>query len=83
VIFLIDVLCTVRLRSAPLEAPLHEINKNQNLLCLVNGAGVSIHHVRNWLRFCPAAFIFDEDASRMVNRWCATRCALRPTRVPA
>jgi hypothetical protein len=83
VIFFIDVLCTVRLEGASIEAPLHAINKNQNLLRLVNGIGVSIHHIRNWLRFCPVAFIFDEDANRMVNRWCAMRCTLRPGHVPA
>jgi hypothetical protein len=59
------------LESAPAEAPLHAITRNQNLIGLVNGIGVSIHHVANRLRFCPVAFIFDEQADRMVNRWCA------------
>jgi hypothetical protein len=39
---------------------------------LVNGNGVSIHHVVNSARFHPVAFIFDEWRGRMVNRWCAT-----------
>ena len=77
-IFFIDVLCTVRLwERAPTEAPLHAITRNQNLIGLVNGIGVSIHHVANRPRFCPVAFIFDERADRMVNRWCAVSAAHR------
>ena len=82
-IFRIDVLCTVRLGGASIEAPLHAINKNQNLLGLVNETGVSIHHVGNRPWFCPVAFIFDEDEARMVNRWCAACFALDPGPVPA
>jgi hypothetical protein len=39
---------------------------------LVNGNGLSIHHVVNSERFPPVAFIFDERDSGMVNRWCVT-----------
>jgi hypothetical protein len=38
---------------------------------LVNGNGVSIHHVANSARFYPVAFIFSERRTRMVNRWYA------------
>jgi hypothetical protein len=38
---------------------------------LVNGNGLSIHHVANSARFCRVAFIFSECRARMVNRWCA------------
>jgi hypothetical protein len=37
---------------------------------LVNGIGVSIHHIINWLWICPVAFIFDERGRGMVNPWC-------------
>jgi len=47
------------------------VNKIQNRLGLVNEKHFSIHHARNSGRICPAAFIFDEDTRRMVNRWCA------------
>jgi hypothetical protein len=38
---------------------------------LVNGNHDSIHHVANSAGNYPAAFIFDERRSRMVNRWYA------------
>jgi hypothetical protein len=38
---------------------------------LVNGNGVSIHHVANRAPFHPVTFIFDEHGARMVNRWYA------------
>jgi hypothetical protein len=53
------------------DAPLHAINTNQNLIGLVNGSGVSIHHFGDCARICPVAFILRERASLMVNRWCA------------
>jgi hypothetical protein len=40
---------------------------------LVNGNGVSIHHVVNSAPFCPVAFIFGECRAGMVNRWYAFR----------
>jgi hypothetical protein len=36
---------------------------------LVNKTGVSIHHVVKPALFFPVAFIFDERAALMVNRW--------------
>ena len=41
---------------------------NENLIGLVNGSGVSIHHLGNRAWICPVAFIFGECAGRMVNR---------------
>jgi hypothetical protein len=38
---------------------------------LVNRNGVSIHHVANPAPFHAVAFIFDERAASMVNRWYA------------
>jgi hypothetical protein len=38
---------------------------------LVNKTGISIHHTAKPARLFPAAFIFDERAALMVNRWCA------------
>jgi chemotaxis protein CheZ len=52
-------------------APLHAINTNENLIGLVNGNGVSIHHIVSRALICPVAFILDERAAHMVNRWCA------------
>jgi hypothetical protein len=52
---------------------LHVINTNQNLIGLVNGLAVSIHHVARWTPFCPVAFIFDECAKGMVNPRCIGR----------
>jgi hypothetical protein len=46
-------------------------NTNQNLIGLVNGNGVSIHHVANRAWICPVAFILHERAALMVNPWCA------------
>jgi hypothetical protein len=50
---------------------LHAINTDENLIGLVNGNAVSIHHVANRTRNCRVAFILNERAPRMVNRWCA------------
>jgi hypothetical protein len=52
-------------------APLHAINTNENLIGLVNGNGVSIHHVVNRVLIWPVAFILGERGPFMVNRWCA------------
>jgi hypothetical protein len=52
-------------------APLHAINTNENLIGLVNGNGVSIHHVANGALICPVAFILGERGPFMVNHWCA------------
>jgi hypothetical protein len=38
---------------------------------LVNVSGVLIHYVVTRARICPVAFILDERAPLMVNRWCA------------
>jgi hypothetical protein len=62
---------------------LHAINKDQNLIGLVNGIGVSIHHVGKAARFCRVAFIFGECVSYMVNRWYAESAARRPAMFPA
>jgi hypothetical protein len=51
---------------------LHAITTNENLIGLVNENEVSIHHVVNRTRIYPVAFIFDERARLMVNRWFAT-----------
>jgi hypothetical protein len=51
--------------------PLHAINTNENLIGLVNGNGVSIHHVANHALICPVAFILGERGPFMVNRWYA------------
>src|SRR6476620_6821385 len=59
----IDVLCTVRhcgLAAAARRTPLHAINTNQNLIGLVNGSAVAIHHPGNRARICPVAFILRE-----------------------
>jgi hypothetical protein len=66
--FDIDVLCTVRHRARGTRALHTRFTTNENLIGLVNGIGVSIHHVGDAARFCPVAFIFGECASRMVNR---------------
>jgi hypothetical protein len=42
--------------------------KIENRIGLVNGIGVSIHHVVNRPRFRAVAFIFDKREMRMVNR---------------
>src|SRR6476620_6932917 len=70
----IDVLCTVsslRVRNRDRAAPLHAINTNENLIGLVNRNGVSIHHVVKRARIFRVAFILNERASLMVNRWFA------------
>jgi hypothetical protein len=41
---------------------------------LVNKTGVSIHHIVNTVLFFPVAFILNEQARGMVNRWYARRC---------
>jgi hypothetical protein len=45
----------------------------QNRIGLVNETGVSIHHFGNQQRIFRLAFIFDERATVVVNRWCARR----------
>jgi hypothetical protein len=78
----IDVLCTVRHRARGMGALHTRFTTIENLLGLVNGIAVSIHHIGNRPRFCPVAFIFGENARLMVNRWCEARFTLRPRRVP-
>jgi hypothetical protein len=52
---------------------------------LVNKTGVSIHHVVKPMLLFPVAFIFDERAALMVNRWyrsTARGLCARPAREP-
>jgi hypothetical protein len=42
-----------------------------------------IHHVVNGALIYPVAFIFDERASGMVNRWCEAAINQRTQSVPA
>jgi hypothetical protein len=51
--------------------------KSENRIGLVNETMVSIHHVVSLARFCRVAFIFDENLTGMVNRWCAANSRLR------
>jgi hypothetical protein len=62
---------------------LHAINTNQNLLGLVNGNGVSIHHFGNRALICAVAFILHERGPLMVNRWYATTGKAPARPVPA
>jgi len=62
--------------------PLHAINTNENLIGLVNGNGISIHHVTHRSLICPVAFILDERGPFMVNRLCAAAAKTRNQRVP-
>jgi hypothetical protein len=57
--------------SAPERRLCTWLAKSKNRIGLVNGIGVSIHHVVKSARFCRVAFIFGERARRMVNRWYA------------
>jgi hypothetical protein len=57
-------------------APPHAINEDQNLIGLVNRAGVSIHHPVKCALNSRTAFILHERGPHMVNRRCA---ALRET----
>src|SRR5262245_18220694 len=66
--FNIDVLCTVRLMARRTRAVHARFTTNENLIGLVNGSGVSIHHAGNSARFCQLAFIFSECERSMVNR---------------
>jgi hypothetical protein len=50
---------------------------------LVNGIGVSIHHIINWLWICPVAFIFDERGRGMVNPWCVAASRAPAHQFPA
>jgi hypothetical protein len=43
--------------------PLRANNTNQNLIGLVNGNAVSIHHFGKRARICPVAFILRERGS--------------------
>jgi hypothetical protein len=49
----------------------------QNRIGLVNESGVSIHHPGKRPLIFRLAFIFDERAGAMVNRWCARELHLR------
>src|SRR4029079_3925750 len=69
--FDIDVLCTNRHRTRGTRALHTRFTTNENLIGLVNGIGVSIHHAGVTPRFCRVAFIFSERARLMVNRWFA------------
>jgi hypothetical protein len=71
------------LAAADRRAPLHAINTNQNLIGLVNGNGVSIHHLGNGALICPVAFILRERDPPMVNRWFAVAGKAPSRRVPA
>jgi hypothetical protein len=76
----IDVLCTVsssciRRRTRWLIRVLDVVNKEQTPFRLVNGSGVSIHHVAISAAIWRSAFIFDEGRSLMVNRPFACRRA--------
>jgi hypothetical protein len=51
------------------------VNKKQKPFCLVNGEGVSIHHVARAPAIWRSAFIFDERRAAMVNRLFASRRA--------
>jgi hypothetical protein len=62
--------------------PLHAINTNENLIGLVNGNGVSIHHVARHGLICPVAFILSERGPHMVNQWYAACAKTRSQRVP-
>jgi hypothetical protein len=53
--------------------------KIENRIGLVNGIGVSIHHVVSCPRFRAAAFIFGERKRRMVNRKLCPARMLRVT----
>jgi hypothetical protein len=82
----IDVLCTVRhcgFAATDRRAPLHAINTNQNLIGLVNGIGVSIHHLGNGALIWPVAFILRERDALIVNHWYAPAGKERSRRVPA
>jgi hypothetical protein len=62
--------------------PLHAINTNENLIGLVNGNGVSIHHVADRALICRVAFILGERG----RSWLIVGFRLRKThreRVPA
>jgi hypothetical protein len=68
----IDVLCTgFVLSSGALGCALVWLIKSQNRIGLVNENADSIHHVGNGVLIFRLAFIFDERARAMVNRWCA------------
>jgi hypothetical protein len=62
---------------------LHAINTNENLIGLVNRNGVSIHHVVKRARIFRVAFILNERASLMVNRWFAAGHKAPSRDVPA
>jgi hypothetical protein len=61
----IDVLCTVSSRHRRLA--LDELISKR--VGLVNKPGVSIHHIIKPALLLALAFIFDERAAPMVNRW--------------
>jgi chemotaxis protein CheZ len=49
--------------AAAQRTPLHAINTNQNLIGLVNGSAVLIHHPGSRPRICPVGFILHERGS--------------------
>jgi hypothetical protein len=51
------------LAAAARRTPLHAINTNQNLIGLVNGSAVLIHHSRSHARIWQVAFILRERGS--------------------
>src|SRR5262245_16291458 len=72
-VFNIDVLCTIRQRTRGTRVLHTRFITNENLIGLVNGIGVLIHHDGRAGWFCPVAFIFGERTGLMVNRWFAPR----------
>jgi hypothetical protein len=65
------------------RTPRHAINTNQNLIGLVNGNAVSIHHFGKRARIYPVAFILRERGPLMVNRWFAAAGKPPSRSVPA
>jgi hypothetical protein len=79
----IDVLCTCFVVGSAEPRRCTWSIKDQNRIGLVNASGVLIHHVVNGALIYPVAFIFDERASGMVNRWCEAAINQRTQSVPA
>jgi hypothetical protein len=63
--------------SAPERRLCTWLAKSKNRIGLVNEPAVLIHHVVSCAWFWPAAFIFGEWQTGMVNRWCARTLVLR------
>jgi len=64
----IDVLCTIRHRAHGTRAVHTRFTTNENLIGLVNGIGVSIHHAARAALIWRLTLFFGERARRMVNR---------------